>query len=56
MHEIALEPKEFYQLWADGSSAGIEEVDLKLKSRNHIYALLNSVYPCRAVNQPVGGS
>ena len=54
MHKIALEPKELYKLWAEGSDAGVEEVDLE--RRDYTYALLNSVFPCRAVSQPVGGS
>jgi hypothetical protein len=54
MHKIALEPKEFFTLWADGSGAGVEEVDLE--SRDHTYTLLNNVFPYGAVSQPVGGS
>jgi hypothetical protein len=54
MHKIALEPKELCQLWADGSGAGVEEVNLE--RRDYIYALLNSVFPCGAVSQPVGES
>jgi hypothetical protein len=54
MRKIALEPKELYKLWADGSSAGLEEVDLE--RRDQTCALLNIVLPCGAVSQPVGGT
>jgi hypothetical protein len=54
MHKIALEPKGFCTLWADGSGAGVEEVDLE--RRDYTYALLNSVFPCGAVSKSVGGS
>ncbi len=51
MDKIALEPKEFYMLWADGSNVGVEEVDLE--RRDYAYTLLNSVLLCGAVSQPV---
>jgi hypothetical protein len=54
MHKIALEPKELYKLWADGSTAGVAEVDLE--RRDPTCALLNTLFPCGAENQPVGGS
>ena len=54
MHKIALEPKEHYTLCADGSSAGVEEVDPG--RRDHTYALLNILLPWVVVSQAVGGS
>jgi hypothetical protein len=54
MHKIALESKEPCKLWADGSGAGIEEVDRE--RRDHIDALLNILFLCGAGSQPVGGS
>lgn len=51
MHKIALEPK---KLWADGSGAGVEEVNLE--HLDYTYVLLNSVFPCGAIRQPVGES
>lgn len=29
MHKIALEPKEPYQLWADGNDTGVEDSDFE---------------------------
>jgi hypothetical protein len=54
MHKIALEPKGLYRLCADGSSAGVEKVDLE--RRDHTCVLLNILFPCGALNQHVGGS
>lgn len=54
MHKIALEPKELYKLWADGSSAGGEEVDLE--RCDHTCGLLNILFPCGGLRQDVGGS
>jgi hypothetical protein len=54
MHKIALEPKELCKLWADGSGAGVEEVNLE--HLNYTYARLNSVFPYGAISQPVGES
>jgi hypothetical protein len=54
MHKIALESKEPCKLWGDGSSAGVEEVCLE--RRDHIDALLNILFLCRAGSQPVSGS
>ena len=53
MHMIALEPKELYMLWADGSGAGVEEVDWERCVPT--CALLNIFLPCRAVKQPASG-
>ncbi len=54
MHKIALEPKELCKPWMDGSSTGVEEVDLG--RRIHTCTLLDSLFSCEAINQPVGGS
>jgi hypothetical protein len=40
MHKIALEPKELYKLWGDGSSAGVEEVNLKRRSNGAVCQLV----------------
>ena len=54
MHKIALEPKELYKLWADGSSAGVEETNLE--RFNHTCLLLNILFLWGAVGQPAGVS
>ena len=53
MHKIALEPKELYMLWADGSNAGVEEASPE--RRDHTCALLNILFS-RGFVKHVGGS
>jgi hypothetical protein len=53
MHKIAVDPRELYTLWADGSGGGVEGLDLE--RCDHIDALRNTLFPCRAICQPAGG-
>ena len=55
MHKIALEPDKLYKLWADGSDAGAEEVDLERQDHTYLY-VAKQRFSIRAVSQPIGGS
>jgi len=54
MRKIALKSKDTCKLWADSSRTGVEGVDLE--RRHPTCALLNILFLCGTVSQPVGGS